>query len=67
MQPITLDPFAELHEPQAATAEQSRQQSQLYISGRLTLLRAPSGTCGPWLKAPPHDTWHRLLDANSFL
>jgi hypothetical protein len=53
------DPFAALYS--------TGPQSQLYISGRLTILRAPSGICGPWLKAPPHDTWHRLLDSNSFL
>lgn len=56
---MTSDPFESLYQTSCST--------QIYISGRLTLLRAPSGTCGPWLNAPPHDTWHRLLDANSFL
>lgn len=56
---MTSDPFESLYQTSCST--------QLYISGRLTLLRAPSGTCGPWLNAPPHDTWHRMLDANSFL
>ena len=55
----TADPFAALYS--------TGPQSQLYISGRLTILRAPSGTCGPWLNAPPCPIWHRLLDANSFL
>ncbi len=56
---MTADPFAALYS--------TGPQSQLYISGRLTLLRAPFGTCGPWLSAPPCPIWHRLLDANSFL
>ena len=56
---MTLDPFESLYQTSCST--------QLYISGRLTLLRAPSGTCGPWLNAPPCPIWHRLLDANSFL
>jgi len=56
---MTSDPFESLYQTSCST--------QLYISGRLTLLRAPSGTCGPWLNAPPCPVWHRLLDANSFL
>ena len=65
MQPVTVDPFAALCEPQAATAEPSRPQTQLYISGRLTLLRIPAGVCGEWISI--ESIWHRRLDANAFL
>jgi len=56
---MTSDPFESLYQTSCST--------QLYISGRLTLLRAPSGTCGTWLNAPPCPIWHRLLDAHTFL
>lgn len=38
---------------------------QLHISGRLTLLRTPSGSCGDWISHD--DTWYRRLDAHAFL
>lgn len=63
---MIADPFASLFPPQL-TASPPRPQFDLYISGRLTLLRAPSGTCGEWLNAPPCPIWHRRLDANAFL
>ena len=64
------DPFAALYEPKTATAEPSRQQTQLYISGRLTLLRIPVGVCGEWTSLnfiTSQSSWHRRLDANAFL
>jgi len=60
----TDDPFASLFLPA------THQTSQLYISGRLTLLRVPPGTCGEWLCyafLTPTPTWHRRLDANAYL
>lgn len=66
VQPATPDPFADLYPPQL-TASPSQPQFDLYISGRLTLLRTPSGTCGEWLNAPPCPIWHRRLDVNAFL
>lgn len=64
------DPFAALYEPKTATAEPSRPQTQLYISGRLTLLRIPAGVCGEWTSLnfiTSQSSWHRRLDANAFL
>lgn len=51
------DPFAALYSAGPA--------SSLYISGRLTLLRIPSGVCGEWISV--ESTWHRRLDAHAFL
>ncbi len=59
---MTPDPFAALYS--------AGPSSQLYISGRLTLLRIPAGVCGEWTNLAfltTHDTWHRRLDANAFL
>ena len=70
MQPVTADPFAALYEPQTPPAEPSRPQTELYISGRLTLLRIPAGVCGEWTNLAfltTHATWHRRLDTNAFL
>lgn len=56
------DPFAALYS--------AGPSYQLYISGRLTLLRIPSGVCGEWTNLAfltTHATWHRRLDANAFL
>jgi len=58
---MAADPFAVLYSPP---------QTQLYISGRLTLLRIPAGVCGEWTNLSfitSHATWHRRLDANAFL
>ena len=59
------DPFASLYLPA------QEQISQLYISGRLTLLRVPSWlNPGEWIQFPDHPThsaWHRRLTANVFL
>ena len=58
------DPFAELDFPAPAKT------SQLYISGRLTLLRIPTGVCGEWTPInflTTESSWHRKLDANAFL
>lgn len=59
---MTSDPFESLYQPTCST--------QLYISGRLTLLRIPVGVCGEWTSLgfiTSHSTWHRRLDANAFL
>ena len=59
---MTADPFAALYS--------AGPQPQLYISGRLTLLRIPAGVCGEWTSLgfiTSHSTWHRRLDANAFL
>lgn len=50
----------------------SESASSLYISGRLTVLAAPSGLCGEWTRhsspaLPHHDSWHRRLTADAFL
>lgn len=59
---MTSDPFESLYQTSCPT--------QLYISGRLTLLRIPAGVCGEWTNLSfitSHSTWHRRLDANAFL
>ena len=59
---MTSDPFELLYQPTCST--------QLYISGRLTLLRIPYGVCGDWTNLAfitSHASWHRRLDANAFL
>ena len=59
---MTADPFAALYS--------AGPQPQLYISGRLTLLRIHAGVCGEWTSLgfiTSHSTWHRRLDANAFL
>ena len=59
---MTADPFAALYSAGPKT--------QLYISGRLTLLRITAGVCGEWTSLgfiTSHSTWHRRLDANAFL
>lgn len=59
---MTSDPFESLYQTSCST--------QLYISGRLTLLRIPAGVCGEWTNLAfltTHATWHRRLDANAFL
>lgn len=59
---MIADPFAALYS--------AGPQTQLYISGRLTLLRIPVGVCGEWTNLSfitSHSTWHRRLDANAFL
>ena len=59
---MTSDPFESLYQTSCLT--------QLYISGRLTLLRIPAGVCGEWTNLAfitSHATWHRRLDANAFL
>ena len=38
---------------------------QIYISGELTLIRTPAGTCGEWLCVD--DIWHRRLTACAFV
>ena len=56
------DPFAALYSAGPKT--------QLYISGRLTLLRIPVGVCGEWTSLnfiTSQSSWHRRLDANAFL
>jgi len=56
------DPFAALYS--------AGPQTQLYISGRLTLLRIPAGVCGEWTSLnfiTSQSSWHRRLDANAFL
>ena len=53
----SADPFAALHS--------AGPQTQLYISGRLTLLRIPAGVCGEWVSV--ESIWHRRLDVNAFL
>jgi hypothetical protein len=60
MKQVTDDPFAVLY---------STPKTQLYISGRLTLLRIPVGVCGEWtsLNFTSQSSWHRRLDANAFL
>jgi len=50
----TLDPFASLY----------TQTHQLHISGQLTLVRSPTGTCGEWVSA--NNIWHRVLTPESF-
>jgi len=59
---MTSDPFESLYQPSCST--------QLYISGRLTLLRIPVGVCGEWTSLnfiTSQSSWHRRLDANAFL
>ncbi len=60
---MTSDPFESLY--------QNSGTSQLYISGRLTLLRVPSWlNPGEWIRFPDHPThsaWHRRLTAHAFL
>ena len=59
---MTADPFAALYS--------AGPQTQLYISGRLTLLRIPAGVCGEWTSLnfiTSQSSWHRRLDANAFL
>lgn len=59
---MTADPFAALYYAGPST--------QLYISGRLTLLRIPAGVCGEWTSLnfiTSQSSWHRRLDANAFL
>jgi len=51
------DPFAALYP--------SGPQSQIYISGRLQLLRMPSGVAGEWFSI--NDTWYRRLAPAAFL
>jgi len=61
MKQVTDDPFAVLY---------SQPKTQLYISGRLTLLRIPVGVCGEWTSLnfiTSQSSWHRRLDANAFL
>lgn len=58
----TADPFAALYSAGPKT--------QLYISGRLTLLRIPVGVCGEWTSLnfiTSQSSWHRRLDANAFM
>lgn len=55
--PVTDDPFAAV-------------SYEIHISGRLTLLRTPRGTCGEWTCAEfltTHPGWHRRLTAHAFL
>lgn len=43
---------------------------KIYVSGRLTLFSCPSNYGGEWIKPAflsSHSSWHRVLDANSFL
>lgn len=59
---MTSDPFESLY--------QTSRPTQIYISGRLTLLRIPVGVCGEWTNLAfltNHNTWHRRLDAHAFL
>jgi len=59
---MTSDPFESLYQPACST--------QLYISGRLTLLRIPVGVCCEWTSLnfiTSQSSWHRRLDANAFL
>jgi hypothetical protein len=59
---MTADPFAALYSAGPST--------QIYISGRLTLLRIPAGVCGEWTSLnfiTSQSSWHRRLDANAFL
>jgi len=61
MKQVADDPFAVLY---------STPKTQLYISGRLTLLRIPAGVCGEWTSLnfiTSQSSWHRRLDANAFL
>lgn len=52
-----IDPFAALYP--------AVPQSQIYISGRLQLLRMPSGVAGEWFSI--NDTWYRRLTPAAFL
>jgi hypothetical protein len=55
--PNAIDPFAALYS--------AGPQSQIYISGRLQLLRMPSGVAGEWFSI--NDTWYRRLTPAVFL
>lgn len=61
---MTEDPFAALDFTTISKF------TQLYVSGRLTLLRIPAGVCGEWASInflTSQSSWHRKLDANAFL
>jgi hypothetical protein len=63
--PEVVDPFAALD-----TDPEPSRTTQLYISGRLTLLRIPAGVCGEWTSLnfiTSQSSWHRKMDANAFL
>ena len=51
---MTSDPFSTLYS----------QTHQLHISGQLTLIRSPIGTCGEWVSV--NNVWHRVLNAAAF-
>lgn len=55
----SFDPFATINLPA------THQNSQLYISGHLSLLQIPFGVCGEWFSL--NGIWHRRMDANAFL
>lgn len=56
-QKSVADPFSE------------QSSTELYISGRLTLLLLPRGVCGDWtcMTHSSHPHWHRRLTSHAFL
>ena len=60
---MTTDPFESLY--------QNSNITQIYISGRLTLLRVPEWlNPGEWIRFsehPTHSAWHRRLTSQAFL